>query len=105
MNEPQPSFPKAVKMFSKQFDEPHEKLIHILLSVVVFSFMYYALYLQNTAKHFKHDNYKVVKYEHFLWYSLTVTMTIPFGDVFPSSGEAKVLTGVQAIIFWFIMLS
>jgi hypothetical protein len=100
-----PTLPKVVKDFTLNFDEPHEKLAHILISVVVFSFMYYGLYLQNTAKHFEHDKYKVVKYEHFLWYSLTVTMTIPFGDVFPSSAEAKMLTGVQAILFWFIMLS
>lgn len=100
-----PVLPKAVKNFTLNFDEPHEKLIHILVSVTLFSFMYYGLYLQNAAKHFEHDKYKVVKYEHFLWYSLTVTMTIPFGDIFPSSAEAKMLTSVQAIIFWFIMLS
>lgn len=96
--------PKVVKALTQNFDEPHEKLLHIMLSVIVFSFMYYGLYLQN-VKHFEHDKYKQVKYEHFLWYSLTITMTIPFGDIFPISAEAKMLTSIQSIVFWFIMLS
>ena len=95
--------PKFIKDFSKKFDEPHEKLVNILLSVIVFSFLYYALYLRN-HKHFTHKG-KKLKYEHFLWYSLTLNFTIPFGDIYPESGEAKLLSSVQAIIFWFIMLS
>jgi hypothetical protein len=95
--------PKLIKDFSKRFDEPHEKLVNILVSVIIFSFIYYALYIQN-ARHFKHD-IKNVRYEHFLWYSLTLNFTIPFGDIYPESGEAKLLTSMQAIFFWFIMLA
>jgi len=97
------SIPKLVKEFSERFDEPHEKLIHILLSVIIFSFVYYALYLRN-PKHFTHE-IKDIKYEHFLWYSLTLNFTIPFGDIYPDTGEAKLLTSMHAIFFWFIMLS
>ena len=97
-------FPRFVKEFSKRFDETHEKLVNILLSLIVFSFMYYALYLRNN-KHFSNENKKNLKYEDFLWYSLTLNFTIPFGDIYPESGQAKVLSSVQAIMFWFIMLA
>ena len=97
------SIPTLIKGFTSRFDEPHEKLIHILVSVILFSFIYYALYKQN-ARHFKHE-IKDIRYEHFLWYSLTLNFTIPFGDVYPESGEAKLVSSMQAIFFWFIMLS
>ena len=97
------NIPKLVKIFTERFDEPHEKLINILLSVIIFSFLSYALYLRN-PKHFKHE-IKDIRYEHFLWYSLTLNFTIPFGDIYPESGEAKLLSSIQAILFWFIMLS
>lgn len=97
------SIPKLIAGFTKRFDEPHEKLVNILVSVIVFSFIYYALYKQN-PKHFKHE-VQDIRYEHFLWYSLTLNFTIPFGDIYPESGEAKLLSSMQAIFFWFIMLA
>ena len=93
-----------IDTFSNRVDEPHEKIIYVLLIMAVFSFMHYGLFLQNRA-HYRHENIKQPTYEHFLWYSLTLTFTIPFGDVYPESSEAKMLSGVQAIMFWMVMLA
>jgi hypothetical protein len=93
-----------IDTFSNRVDEPHEKIIYVLLIMAVFSFMHYGLFLQNRA-HYRHENIKQPTYEHFLWYSLTLTFTIPFGDVYPESSEAKLLSAVQAIMFWMVMLA
>ena len=86
--------------------KPHEKMVHILLSVVVFSCMYYGLYLQN-KKHFKQpvENEYPLKYENFLWYSVTLSFIIPSGDIYPLSGEAKLLSVIQSILFWYVIIS
>lgn len=93
-----------IDTYSKGFDEPHEKIVYVLLIIVVFSFMHYGLFLQNQT-HYRNDNIKQPSYQHFLWYSLTLTFTIPFGDVYPESSESKILSAIQAILFWMIMLA
>jgi len=93
-----------IDTFRKRIDEPHEKIIYVLLIMAVFSFMHYGLFLKNRA-HYRHEKIKQPTYEHFLWYSLTLTFTIPFGDVYPESSEAKLLSGVQAIMFWMVILA
>lgn len=90
--------------FSKKIDEPHEKIVYVLLIMAVFSFLHYGLFLQNGA-HYRHTDIKKPTYEHFLWYSLTLTFTIPFGDVYPESTESKLLSAIQATMFWMVMLA
>jgi hypothetical protein len=89
---------------SKGVDDPHEKIIYVLLIIAVFSFMHYGLFLQNRV-HYRHENIKQPTYEHFLWYSLTLTLTIPLGDVYPESPESKILSSIQAMLFWMVMLA
>jgi hypothetical protein len=92
------------------FDEPHEKLIAILILIVAYSFIYYSLYLRDPI-HFNFDSSKYkntslnINYGHFLWYSCMLNFTMPLGDIYPQSPVSKAITVSQAGMFWLVMLS
>lgn len=113
------SMKRAMGHGSQVFDEPHEKVIAILIVILVYSFLYYGLYARGVSQastHFedtktenasqqKEHSYRRLSYGHFLWYSAMITFTMPLGDLYPQSPQAKVLTVSQAAISWLILLS
>ena len=75
----------------------------MMLLIVVFSAVYYQMYIQN-ARHFESSKYPSLTYYHFLWYSLMINFTMPLGDIYPLSDAAKAVTAMHGIIFWSTML-
>lgn len=90
---------------SKVFDEPHEKLMAILILIITYSFIYYSIYLRDPTVHFESSKYETMSYGHFLWYSCMLNFTMPIGDIYPQSPLCKAITVSQAGMFWLVMLS
>ena len=98
---------------SRAFDEPHEKLIAIVITILVYSVIYYMAYNNNKAfdKHGVHFEYTrndmktPLTFGHFLWFSCMINFGMPLGDIFPTTYFAKALCVSQASIVWIIMLS
>lgn len=89
----------------RRVDEPKEKIPIVLAIIAIFAFVHFNLYRHNPVHYKKTEPAEGLKFEDFLWFSLTLTLTVPFGDVYPVTPEAKTLSATQAILFWVVMLA
>ena len=92
-----------IKSVGIYLNKPHEKMFAVAVLVIVFSAMYHTLYTLD-KNHFHSEKYDELTYGHFLWYSLMITFTMPFGEIYPYTHTSKALTGMQGVMFWFTML-
>lgn len=65
-------------------------IVVYLSRVVVFSFMHYALQKQGT-----HYHHVTGAYPEFLWYAMSVVWMVPENQVIPISQESNLLSGIQ----------
>ena len=104
------SFHSINKLFRKYIDEPHEKIMINIVNIVLFSFIYYGIYLKNKNSFMINESMLInreeqkLNYFDFLYYSILLNFTISFGDMVPLSTEVKVISSIQTFIFWYIAL-
>lgn len=98
-------FKQLFKTVSSRFDSPHEKFQLITVMLIVFSIMYYVLYLVDNKHYTFSENIQERGYFTFLWYAATTNFTVPLGDVYPVSILAKWLMILHIGLFWLIMLA
>ena len=101
------SFMKRVSGF---MDEPHEKIYINIASILLFSVIYYNIYLsdkenfvinKDTLKNKKNGE---LTYSDFLYFAVLLNFTVAFGDIIPSSNTVKLLANIQVVSFWGITL-
>ena len=94
-----------VKYTSQFFDSSQEKFIYNILSIIIFSFIYYIIdtYIDQESFTSKTDKQNL-EFGDYLWLSITTNFTIPLGDVYPTTFTAKWIMATQALFFWYITL-
>ena len=81
-----------------------------IVNIVLFSFIYYGVYLKNKDSFMINELMLIsreeqeLNYYDFLYYSILLNFTISFGDMVPLSTEVKVISSIQTFIFWYIAL-
>tara|TARA_B110000495_G_C23029425_1_gene612578 strand:- start:1082 stop:1396 length:315 start_codon:yes stop_codon:yes gene_type:complete len=99
-----------INKIKKYIDDPYEKIKVNVISIFIFSLIYYLFYI-NDKENFivnndilkkKEDN--KLNYRDFLYFSILTNFTITFGDIIPGTGRVKLLTGIQVFLFWYITL-
>lgn len=99
-----------IKKTATFIDEPYEKIYINIASIVLFSIIYYNIYLSDrdsfvvNSEILKNKENGELNYTDFLYFTLLLNFTVAFGDVIPSSNTVKLLTGIQVISFWYITL-
>jgi hypothetical protein len=94
-----------IKASSKYFDSSHEKFFYNIMSILVFSFVYYTIDTTIDNNSFTSKTEKTnLEYGDYLWLSITTNFTIPLGDVYPTTFTAKWIMATQALFFWYITL-
>ncbi|MBG00937.1 MAG: hypothetical protein CL470_01555 [Acidimicrobiaceae bacterium] len=97
------------KGIRKFLDEPHEKIYLNMILIVIFSVIYYQLYLNDQTSFMVNEQLLKEKdgkldYVDFLYFSLLLQFTLSFGDMVPFTKEIKAVSSVQSLIFWAIAL-
>jgi hypothetical protein len=100
---------EASNILKKVLDEPHEKIYLNMVLIIIFSFIYYQLYLYDAKAYMINEELLKQKegkldFVDFLYFSLLTQFTMSFGDMVPFSKEVKALVSVQALFFWGIAL-
>ena len=99
-----------MKRVSGFMDEPHEKIYINIASILLFSVIYYNIYLsdkenfvinKDTLKNKKNGE---LTYSDFLYFAVLLNFTVAFGDIIPSSNTVKLLANIQVVSFWGITL-
>ena len=99
-----------MKKFSSFMDEPHEKLYINIVSILLFSVIYYKIYLSDRESFvinkdtLKNKTYGELTYTDFLYFAVLLNFTVAFGDIIPSSNTVKLLANIQVVSFWGITL-
>ena len=96
-------------LIKKFLDEPHEKIYLNMILIIIFSFIYYQIYLYDGKSYMINEELLKQKdgkldYVDFLYFSLLTQFTMSFGDMVPFSKEVKALVSIQALCFWGIAL-
>ena len=97
------------KGIRKFLDEPHEKIYLNMILIVIFSVIYYQIYLNDQTSFMVNEQLLKEKdgkldYVDFLYFSLLLQFTLSFGDMVPFTKEIKAVSSVQSLIFWAIAL-
>jgi|TARA_B110000879_G_C11047277_1_gene461292 hypothetical protein len=99
-----------MKKFSSFMDEPHEKLYINIVSILLFSVIYYKIYLSDRESFvinkdtLKNKTNGELTYTDFLYFAVLLNFTVAFGDIIPSSNTVKLLANIQVVSFWGITL-
>ena len=96
---------RQFKSLADHMDSPFEKFRLVSILLVVFSVVYYVLYMIDKRNYVVDKKIQNVNYFTFLWYSTTTNFTVPLGDIYPVSVLAKILMILHIWMFWFIMLA
>lgn len=99
-----------INKIKKYIDEPYEKIKVNVISIFIFSLIYYLFYINDNENFIinndilkkKEDN--KLNYRDFLYFSILTNFTITFGDIIPATGRVKLLIGIQVFLFWYITL-
>jgi hypothetical protein len=92
------------------FNEPHEKFLLNMISILLFGIAYTILYnydKNNFKILIKENNSEKNEYSffYFIWFSLMSQFTVGQGNMYPSSPISKSLIAMQSSLFWFINMA
>ena len=90
-------------------DEPHEKIYANFLLILIFSVVYYLIYILQSGKNTDGQFYSpysndTLNYFDALYFSFVVHFTLGFGDIFPVSTISRIAVIIHTTLFWFINL-
>ena len=98
------------KTLIKYINEPHEKILLNIISIIIFAVLYYVIYLNdkncfivNETVLLDRENQELT-FMDILYYSILLNFTTTFGDIIPFSQSTKLLASLQSFIFWYIAL-